>query len=366
YLISRFSYKIIIKEIYDQTMNNQYFMFKELSEVPSLIRQNLDCFEKNTFFSPDFNSNINHIKFIASGSSNNVALAGKYLFEELCNIETSLDFSSEFVAKKGAIKDDTLAICISQSGKTADTLSALNKIKQISKSHILAITNIKDSPIFNEADSNVLIGAGEEKAIPATKTFSLQLLALFNIALKISSKHNSQNNIYNDLNSLPELLNSIFILEPKINEVTEKLFNNDHLTILSNGINFAISKEGALKFKETSYIDSNGYPVGEFMHGYMALLDKKKSVLVLDYDTNPQLKENILKLKEKSEASIFALTMNSETIELYDDHILLPSTKTELVSSFIFASCLQLMAFYGACILGYNPDKPRGLTKYLN
>jgi glucosamine--fructose-6-phosphate aminotransferase (isomerizing) len=355
------------KELFEE-----YNMWNELSEVPHLIKENLSHFEDTLHI--DFDKmhpeTLNHIKIIASGSSNNAGKAGRYIFEEIVEIPVSVEYASEAAHKRLVLDPDTLIIAISQSGKTADTLSAIKKIRNTYSNHILAVTNIKDSAICKLSDSIAYIGAGEEKAVPATKTFSLQLLVLFKIALSLAEKRGVNPDkiqfIKDELYLVPEQL---LVLKTKSNELdalAQELVNKNHLVFLSRGINYTLAKEGALKFKETSYVDANGYPAGEFMHGYVAMLDEKSHLLVLEFVQDNFLKANILKIKQKSASNIYGLTMNPASANLYNQFISLPPTKTRLTSIFLFACCLQMMSFFAAKSLGYNPDKPRSLSKYLS
>ena len=345
-------------------------MLTELLEVPELIKYNIDKFRDNCYIDDSLNvNNISNIKLIASGSSNNASQTGRFIFEELVNIPTTIEYSSEFAHKDYVIGKDTLLIGVSQSGKTADTLAALKKIKADIGCHILCITNVNDSPIYNISDSKILLCAGEEKAVPATKTFSVQLLALFKLAILLAERKNYQlnklNSITNELNQIPELLLKVFENREKFRELGEKLVKKDHLVILARGVNHPIAKEGALKFKETCYIDANGYPAGEFMHGYMAILDQNVNILTLESTQDEFLRANILKLKQNTESAIYSLTMNTEKTDLFSEYIDIAQTQNKLLSTFVFTSCLHLMTYYGAVSKGYNPDKPRHLKKFL-
>lgn len=353
-------------------MTEKFLMWKELIEVPDLIRYNIQHFKDNVDI--DFKKlnvdKISQIRLIASGSSNNASQAGRFIFEEILNIPTTVEYASEFAHKNSYLLDrNTLVIGISQSGKTADTLAALRKIKSDIGCPILGITNVKPSPIYSISDCRILIGAGKEKAIPATKSFSLQLLALFNLSMLLAESLNMNANrvslLKEELNNLPGILSTIINNNQKFKHLAEKVAQKEHLVILSRGENLAVAKEGALKFKETCYIDANGYASGEFLHGYFAMLDNRFSVVVLEYLQDELLQANIHTLKQKSTPSVYAITMNPEKSHLYDDYVEIPQTKTKLTSTFAFATSLQMLAFFGACYLNIDPDRPRNLSKYL-
>lgn len=352
-------------------MLENYFMWKELSEVPHLIRKTVKEFNENGLPElADLNTrSINHIKIIASGSSNNAGHAGRFILEELTNIPVSVEYASEFAHKTFALNEYTLVIGISQSGKTADTLASLKKLNNDPNCKILGITNVKSSPIYKVSDACLLIEAGKELAVPATKTFSLQLMALLKLAIHFARCKNlnidKAQTISEELLKLPDLLEEIIKKEQQFKALTEKLVSKNHLIILARGINYSLAREGALKFKETCYIDANGYPAGEFMHGYMAMCDERSSILALEHTTDTFLRANILKIRQKSNIPAYALSMNTDKTRHYDEVIHLPATQSKLTSTIVFAACLQMMAFHGSCLLGYNPDKPRSLTKYL-
>jgi len=349
-----------------------HHMWNELIEVPGLIRGLINNHRELFLIQHNILNiqNIIHIKLIASGSSYNVSLCGRFIFEEILGIPTTVEYASEFAHKNYAIDKNTLVIGISQSGKTADTLAALKKIKYDSGCQIFCITNVEDSPLFRLADHKILIGAGIEKAVPATKTFSLQLLALFNLALylgKLTNKNQDKLSfIHNELKLLPDQLDCVLKQKEEIQQLAEILAAKEHLVFLSRGITWAIAREGALKYKETTCIDCNAYPAGEFIHGYMAILDEKYYILALDFIKDSFLRANLLKIKQNYNASIFALTMDTTRLDLFKSFISLPVTKTKLTATFVFAACLQMMAYFSSVSLGYNPDKPKNLSKYLS
>lgn len=346
-------------------------MWNELNEVPDLLRQGLCCSNKiiaNNI--KPFNINeVSHIKLIASGSSNNVAHSARFALEVLLHKPISVEYASEFAHRHFYLDEKTLVIPISQSGKTADTLAAIKKIRDKTNCQILSITNVKDSPIYKLSDYNILIGAGTEKAVPATKTFSMQLLALISFAFCVTNKDliNPQylKEVEEDLINIPDIITEIIKLQDQFKTLASKLIKTNHLIILGRGINYPIAREGALKFKETCYIDANGYPAGEFMHGYMAMLDKKTTVLSLVHPKDELLKANITKLMANSNSSFFGISMDPKIKDYFKESIIIPKTQTKLVSAFAFTTCIQLLSFFASQHLGFNPDKPRGLTKYL-
>ena len=147
---------------------------------------------------------------------------------------------------------------------------------------------------------------------------------------------------------LPEILQNTINNAEDIKRLSQNLVKKEHLIILARGINYSIAKEAALKLKETCYINANGYPAGEFMHGHMAILDKKFSVLVLDFADNDLLFANVSKLKNNSESSFYGIVLNSTKTDMYEDVIHLPRLSSEIISPFVFATCSQIISFFGS------------------
>ncbi|MGD9581383.1 MAG: SIS domain-containing protein, partial [Vampirovibrionia bacterium] len=200
-------------------MADKYYMWNELNEVPALIKKGLSS--SNVIIpnsDKEFNiNNFSNIKLIASGSSNNVAHSGRFALEELIHKPISVEYASEFAHRNFCLDERTLVIPISQSGKTADTLYAIKKIKEKTNCQILSITNVKDSPIYKLSNYNVLIKAGIEKAVPATKTFSMQLLSLLNFAFSVTDKNHINpeylKQVEDDLKMLPDIITKVISMK---------------------------------------------------------------------------------------------------------------------------------------------------------
>lgn len=352
-------------------MNADHYMFKELSEVPELTRQILKPFEYTKISSgSDLKvDKIEHIKLIASGSSHNVALLGCYIIEELTGIPVSVEYASEYAHRDFTSSSKTAYIAVSQSGKTADVLACIEKIRTKPHYCVIGITNVKNSPLHNIADTTLFIQAGEEKAVPATKTFSLQILTLLLFAMGIAGKKKRLAHklmaLKAELTCIADKLEEVIKQADQIKKLAEIVSKYKHIVILSRGITYPIAIEGALKLKETCYIDANGYAAGEFMHGYMAMLDKNYAVIVLENINDNLLTSNIERLKKKTNAFICGITVNKSTMINYDHCIQLPSVENKLLSGFLFATCLQMLSYFCSTALGFDPDKPRGLTKFL-
>lgn len=355
-------------------MNVEHYMWQEINQIPCLVESNLASFSERSEIDLDKlkNDEIRSIQILASGSSYNAGLASKYIFEKLTGIPTMVNFASEFAFNENIIPSNTAYITISQSGKTFDTVESLQKIQSGTTCPTFSITNVKGSELYNKATYKILIGAGQEKAIPATKTFTMQLLSLMQLAIllakEIQPKSDFIQTFEQELRYIPDLILSVIKKHLEIKELSAELLSKDHLVILSTGINYAIAKEGALKLKETTYFDCNAHPIGEFMHGYMAIMDKNTNLIVFDYKNESNISHNVKKLKSKCGSQIFGIVYpnNNSNFEVYDKIFTLPKANNDALSIFAYTTFIQILSYYGACYLGYNPDKPRGLTKFLD
>jgi len=223
---------------------------------------------------------LERVKIIASGSSYNAGLFGKYFLENIAQIDTCVEYASEFANSEFENHDvDTLYIFISQSGNSTDVIQSVKKVKTRGVK-TLGVTNNPLSELYQLSDYKFLLSAGEERAIAATKTFSASVVMLWLIALKIAqNKH---------LDIAHETKN-IYSIRQNINEAVEDIENIDYaakliskqknLAIIGFGVNYALAREAALKIKEVNYIHTSHYPMGEFVHGHFALLNKTKVLL---------------------------------------------------------------------------------------
>jgi len=291
--------------------------------------------------------NFQKIYIAASGSSRNAANAAKYFMEKKIKLPVIVEFAGEFSHRNVALRGDELFIALSQSGETADVLSALKKAKKAG-CMTFAVTNNENSTIHKLADSGMQIMAGEEKSIPATKSFTCQLMCLYLLALNIAGKQEP------DLLKVPGKIANYLENNNDIASIAEKLKNYKNLILLGRGQNWAFAEEGALKIKETSYINATGYPTGEFMHGHLAILDEEFPVISILAKSFNDVENYILAVKNTQEIK---QKRNPVLIELNHNE------QNEIIAPFITAVMLQLLAYKIATALGRDTDRPRGLKK---
>ena len=359
-------------------MGYKHFMLKEIHEQPDVIRNILT----GRLHAPDENivlnevklnkdtlKNLNRIQIIACGTSLHAAMVGKYIIESFCGIAVDVEASSEYIYRKTVTDEHTLVIGVSQSGETADTLTAIKQSKARG-SHILIITNRPDSAMAREADSLIPVNAGIEVSVAATKSYIAQLMAFYLLALYMSEVKDSiaastLTSLKAELMVLPQKIEQILANKDDIQKTARAYSNTKDFIYIARGINYPTALEGALKLKEISYINATGYPAGELKHGPIAMLDE--TMPVLSILMNGSVYEKLLSNSEEAKARnarMIALT-NSTDEKLNDlfEHIIRVPQVQELFSPIISIIPLQLLAYYIAEFLGKDVDQPRNLAK---
>ena len=337
-------------------MGYKHFMLKEIHEQPDVIRNilvgRLHAPDENIVLNEvklnkDTLKNLNRIQIIACGTSLHAAMIGKYLIENFCGIAVDVEASSEYIYRKTVTDEHTLVIGVSQSGETADTLTAIKQAKA-KGSHILIITNRPDSAMAREADSLIPVNAGIEVSVAATKSYIAQLMAFYLLSLYMAEIKESVDN--STLTSL---------------KVAKVYANTKDFIYIARGINYPTALEGALKLKEISYINATGYPAGELKHGPIAMLDE--TMPVLSILMNGSVYEKLLSNSEEAKARnarMIALTNSKdEKLDYLFEHIIRVPDVQELFSPIIAMIPLQLIAYYIAEFLGKDVDQPRNLAK---
>ena len=359
-------------------MGYKHFMLKEIHEQPDVIR-NILVGKLHTSNSPiildevkvnkETLKNLNRIQVIACGTSLHAAMIGKYIIEDFCGIPVDVEASSEYIYRKTVTDEHTLVIGVSQSGETADTLTAIKQSKARG-SHILIITNRPDSAMAREADSLIPVSAGIEVSVAATKSYiaqltSFYLLALYMAEIKSSMPADKLTELKSGLLTLPQKIEQILAHKENIQKCARKYSSTRDFIYIARGINYPTALEGALKLKEISYINATGYPAGELKHGPIAMLDETMPVLsiLMKGSVYEKLLSNSEEAKARN-ARMIALT-NSDDEKLDDlfDYIIRVPEIEELLSPIIAMIPLQLMAYYIAEFLGKDVDQPRNLAK---
>ena len=355
-----------------------HFMLKEIFEQPEAVRATIqDRIINNKvpkeILGPNaskYLSKFKVVQIIACGTSYNAALVAKHWLERLAGIPCHAEIASEFRYRRHAVQRDTLLVCISQSGETADTLSALREIKaEDYYVGTIAVCNVPESSLARECDSTLLTQAGPEIGVASTKAFTTQLAALMLLVITLGKRFEITDelevSLCKQLKTLPGKIKSILALDSKIAELAKQFSDKHHALFLGRGSHFPIAREGALKLKEISYIHAEAYPAGELKHGPLAIVDENMPVVAVAPNNIvlEKLKSNLEEVKARGgKLYIFADKnaglQNDEISQVFEiDAPMNP------VSPILFTIPLQLLAYHCAIIKGTNVDMPRNLAK---
>jgi glutamine---fructose-6-phosphate transaminase (isomerizing) len=368
----------------------RHFMVKEIYEQPGVVRSCLEAYinsdwtadqDKNPInlgFPEAFYSDLEQIQIVSCGTSWHASLVGKYLLEQLAGIPTVVQYASEFRYSPPPLLPNVLTIGVTQSGETADTLSALHMEKQRRLERetpyhprFLGITNRTDSSLAHLVNYLIDTHAGIEIGVAATKTFTAQLVAFYCLALDLSYRRKTLSperleEILTGLRQLPSQVEVILESQERyIEELAHDFAETKDFIFLGRGINFPIALEGALKLKEISYIHAEGYPAGEMKHGPIALLDAKVPVVAIAVPGSVYEKtlSNAQEAKARDARLIGVTPMNdSEAAEVFDNLLPIPSVD-ELLSPILTVIPLQFLAYHIAARRGLDVDQPRNLAK---
>ena len=356
----------------------RHFMLKEIYEQPRAVRDTIagrllegegDVYLEDLQFSDRQLAAIKRIIIIACGTSWHAALVGKFYIEGLCRIPVEVDIASEFRYRNPVVNENTLAIVISQSGETADTLAALREAKSRGALNI-AICNVVDSSIARESSGVIYTHAGPEIGVASTKAFVTQLTALYLFTIRlgranctIDVAHGQQ--MIAALKKVPALLEEALMLNEYTEKVAKKYMNARDFLYLGRGKNFPIALEGALKLKEISYIHAEGYPAGEMKHGPIALIDEDVPVVVLlpKGSTYEKTLSNMEEVIARSGRVIAICSAGEEEMHArVETTIEIPHLDEDL-DPLLLSVPLQLLAYHIAVLKGTDVDQPRNLAK---
>lgn len=354
----------------------EFFMLKEMYEQPKAVSDTLHPRLKNGTIeieelgmSDEEIRAIKKIYIIACGSAYHTGVTAKYILEGMTRIPVEIDLASEFRYRNPIFEPDTLAIIVSQSGETADSLAALRE----AKSHgikVLAIVNVVGSSIAREADNVMYTWAGPEIAVATTKAYSTQLIAEYLLAMKFAHVRGTINDteledMIDDLKRLPDQIELLLSNKEKIQKFANRYLAAEHIFFIGRGIDYAISLEGSLKLKEISYIHSEAYPAGELKHGTISLIEEQTLVVsVITQETLYQKTVSNMQEVKTRGAFIMAVTNTGNTeIEKTADYVVyIPKTNKYFTNSLAVIP-LQLFGYYVSLGKGLDVDKPRNLAK---
>ncbi|WP_185868311.1 glutamine--fructose-6-phosphate transaminase (isomerizing) [Blattabacterium cuenoti] len=369
--------QINLKEI--EKGHYKYFMLKEIYEQPKtildtlrgrLLNQNggIICIDGIELNKKIF-TYAKHITIIACGTSWHASLIGEYLLEKLTRIPVEVEYASEFIYRDPIIEKRDIVIVISQSGETADTLSALKLAKQRG-SFVFGICNVVGSSIARNVDDGVYTHAGPEIGVASTKSFTAQITILVLLALTIGKYRSTidkhlYHNLCEELGNITEKVFCTLKIDRYLKEISKKYCNVKNFLYLGRGINFPVALEGALKLKEISYIHAEGYPAAEMKHGPIALIDEKMPVVIIATKNihYEKIIGNIQEIKARKGRIIAIINEEDLQIQMLADHIIKVPKTSEEISPLINIIPLQLLAYQIACIRGKNVDQPRNLAK---
>ena len=345
------------------------FMLKEIYEQPHVIQETLrgrivkDKIVLDELQEIDFN-NYNKVYFVACGTAYHATLCGSQVLERTTKLPVIVMVASEFRYNDPLIDEHTLAIFVSQSGETADTLAALRLAKEKGATTI-AIANVLGSTISRDADYVLYTCAGPEIAVASTKAYTTQLVLLMLLAYYIAQVlgKDIDHELIDQLNTIPQYVENI-LNDHAIFENYAKMLENLHdAYFIGRSLDYASVLEGALKLKEVSYVHADAYIAGELKHGPIALIEEGSVVIAVA--TQPHIAaKTISNIQETIArgAKVILLTTHREEIKNVENTYYLPNVSPTL-QSILVAIPLQLMAYYTACIKGCDVDKPRNLAK---
>ncbi len=360
------------KEIFEQpqaisdTLEGVQSIVPELFDLKELDQAQKDARPRaQTVF-----EEVDRVLLLACGTSYYSASTAKYWLESIAKIPTQVEIASEYRYRESVAHPNTLVVCISQSGETADTLAALKHAKSLGMNHTLSICNVSTSAMVRECALSYVTRAGVEVGVASTKAFTTQLAALFLLTLvlaktkgHLSTKEESRH--LHAMRHLPAALQAVLALEPQIMAWAQAFKVRENALFLGRGLHYPIALEGALKLKEISYIHAEAYPAGELKHGPLALVtDAMPVVTVAPNDALlEKLKSNMQEVRARG-GVLYVLADADTHIESSEglNVIRMPEHYGEL-SPILHVVPLQLLAYHTALARGSDVDKPRNLAK---
>ena len=379
--VSKTTQKVLWDPIAAEKGGHKHFMLKEIYEQPTAARDTIlgrVSLDRGKIFLSDLNiadadiTAAEKVTIIACGTSWHAGLVGKYLIEALAQVPVEVDYGSEYRYRNPIVAGHELAIVITQSGETADTLAALREARR-KGAKAVAICNVVGSMATREADGTVYTHAGPEIGVASTKAFTSQLVALQLLALYLAQVRQTlapdeiRRHIA-ELLKMPHVLEQALKASAPAEKIAERFHTRSDFLYLGRGINYPIALEGALKLKEISYIHAEGYPAGEMKHGPIALIDEQMPVVALA--PNDHVFEKMIGNVQEAKArggSVIAITSEGDSrmaavLDANDMMLPMPET-TPLLTPIVMTIPLQLLAYHIAVRRGCDVDQPRNLAK---
>ena len=351
-------------------------MIKEIHEQPKAVTDTLNSVLKDgrinleeVGLTDEDIRNISQIYIVACGSAYHVGMASQYVFEDMAGIPVRVEMASEFRYRNPILDPKALAVIISQSGETADSLAALRECKSRGI-RTLAVVNVVGSSIAREADNVFYTLAGPEISVATTKAYSAQLIAAYVLSVQFALvrgkiTEEQYTGYIQELQTLPAKMQRILDDKERLQWFASKQANSKDIFFIGRGIDYAISMEGSLKLKEVSYIHSEAYAAGELKHGTISLIED--GTLVIGVLTQPALYEktvsNLVECKSRGAYLMGLTTFGNYNIEdTADFTVYIPQTDPHFATSLAVIP-LQLLGYYVSVARGLDVDKPRNLAK---
>lgn len=359
----------------------EHFMIKEIHEQPKGLTDTMRpriikdgngnptdvYFEENKM--DEAWKKARRVVITACGTAYHAGVVAKYAFEKIARMKVDVDVASEFRYRNPILDKDDIFIVVSQSGETADTLSALRLAKQ-NGLKVVAITNCVGSTVSREADDVIYTLAGPEIAVASTKAYTTQVLCMFLLAIKAGKLRGTLSEedsvkLLTELESIPEKIQTILDGKETIQKFASRQFNKDKIFYIGRQFDSATSLESALKLKEVSYMHSEAFAAGELKHGPIALIDDKTLVVAIasEPDLYEKIGSNMVEVKSRG-ATVLVITQDKTgAFDGKADEIFQIPECSSTLASLLTVIPTQLFAYYCAIQRGYDPDKPRNLAK---
>ena len=355
----------------------EHFMFKEIMEQPEVIRKTILPRIKNgrieldnVSLTKEYVQNLSKIFIVACGSSYHVGMVAKYNIEKLVRKPVEVALASEFRYCSPIVDANTLIICISQSGTTADTIAAMREAKRLG-ARVLSIVNVVGSTIAKESDDVIYTWAGPEIAVATTKAYSTQLAVTYLLGIYLADccgtiDEDEYKLLVQELLIVPDKIECILKDREHIQYLASLYFNNENIFFIGRNIDYALCMEGSLKLKEISYIHSDAYAAGELKHGTISLVED--GTLVIAVASYKKLLDktisNIVEVKSRAAEVLSITTESNKSIldQVSNNLIIIPDIHEVYLPSLAVIP-LQLFAYYVALLRGCDIDKPRNLAK---
>lgn len=333
-----------------------HFMMKEIYEQPKVL-VNIIKTQKNSIenlsavIQKSFGS-----YFIGCGSAYYACLAGSYLFSKIAKRHINAAVASEFKYLTDFLKKDSLVLALSQSGETIDIISSVREAKA-KGSKLISITNVLGSTLYRISDEKILLNAGPEKCVLATKSFTAKIAILYLLANQLAGTYEKG---VKDLHKAVVEVERLLKRKEKIREIAYRVEKSRHIFILGRGVSYATAMESSLKIKEVSYIHAEGFAAGELKHGVIALVEKNTPVIV--YNPSDETYDDTLSAAYEVKArGAYVIGVSNKNSDVYDEFIQVDNCNDATIIPNVVAA--QLLGYYLALIKGYDPDKPRNLAK---